>query len=121
MHAGFVAIGHVDEAAIVHFDVVRLDGDLAALRSAIYTARFRVRVRRRNEITDLLERVGIAHVERAHARVEPAHENDALVVSGNHVLVGAVRTEARAPRTEVTKLFGNPESTDADRLSFVRD
>src|SRR4051812_19933078 len=75
MHPGLVAVGHIDEAAVVDLDVVRLDRSLAALAALRFdAARLGVRVRRRHEVADLLELVRVADVEHAHAGVESAHE-----------------------------------------------
>src|SRR5512147_1539026 len=81
VHAGVRTVNDVDVAAIVDFDVIGLNGDLATFVSApAYTPLVGLRGHRRNVVADLLRVERIADVDRTHARVEPRDEDDAPVV-----------------------------------------
>ena len=84
MHAGVGAIDDVDVAAVIHFHIVGLDGNFAMLfRARPHAALVGLVGDRRDEVADFLRMIGIAHVERAHAGVEPREEQDALAVESH--------------------------------------
>src|SRR5258705_13241061 len=92
-------IDDVNVAAVVHFDVIGLNRDLAAfVRASSHTALVGLRIDRRNEVGDLLRVEWIAYIKGAHAGVEPRHEQHAAVIDRRHVLVGRVRPESAAAR-----------------------
>src|SRR5436190_13676198 len=74
-------VREVDESAIVHLDVVGLDGHLAAVGAAdLYAARGRVGRRRRDVEADLSRVEGIPDVHGPHTRVEVRDEDQLAVV-----------------------------------------
>src|SRR5688572_28597410 len=72
MHPGIGAVDDIDVAAVVYFDVVGLDRDLAALPAgaAVDAALVGLVGDGRNVKADFLRVEGIADVDRAHAGVE---------------------------------------------------
>src|SRR5258705_4915073 len=93
------AIDDVDVAAVVDFDVIGLNRDLAAfVRASSHTALVGLRIDLRNEVGDLLRVEWIAYIKGADARVAPRHEQHAAVIDRRHVLVGRVRPESAAAR-----------------------
>src|SRR5262249_4149776 len=88
MQSRIGAVDDVDEAALVGLDVVALDRRLAAVLAVDLDAAWIGPLRdRRDEESDLLRPVGIAHVERAHAGIEERDERELLVEHRRHALV----------------------------------
>src|SRR5258708_2869217 len=95
VHAGIGAVNDIDIAAVVHFDVVGLDGDLTTLVGAgADAALVGLAGNGGNEIGDLLRVKGIANVEGTHAGVEVREEDHFFVVDGGEIFVGGMRAEA---------------------------
>ena len=101
MQAGIGAIDDVDIAALVGFDIIGLDRDLAAVlaldRNTTLVGRRRDRG---NEMADFPGVIGIANVERAHAGIEERDERHLLVENRRHALVGRMRAEPPSPFAE---------------------
>src|SRR5947209_6766484 len=71
------AIDHIDVAAIVGLHIVALDRDLAAVLSVDLDAALVRRLGdRRDKEARFLRLVGIADIDRAHARIEERHERE---------------------------------------------
>src|SRR6202521_6237256 len=100
MHAGVGAIDGVDVAAVVDFEVVGLDGRLAAFGSVgrLDAALVRLVAGRRYVIADLAWMKRVANVDGAHPGIEPCREEGAFGVHRRLVLVGRMRAEAPAAR-----------------------
>src|SRR6476659_1334357 len=97
VHAGVGAIDHIDIAALVGFQVVALDRDLAAVLAVDLDAALVGRLGdRRDEIADLLRLVWVANIDGADAAVEPGEERHLLVEHRRRALVRGMRTESPA-------------------------
>src|SRR6476620_9979384 len=82
VHSRAGEIDDVDVAAVVDLGIVGLDRDLAAVQTVHLDATLLRRFRNgRDEISDFLWLEGIAHIEHAQARVEPADEHEFLIVN----------------------------------------
>jgi hypothetical protein len=115
MHAGVGPIHEVDEPAVVHLDVVGLDGNLARLHPADPRAAL-VGVRRggRNVEPDFRRPIRIADVQRPDPGVEVGNEQDFLVVDRREGLVARVRTESPAAVAEIPAGF-----RDLEKIGFM--
>src|SRR6185369_15386059 len=106
----------------------RLDRDLAALAGlGLHAALVGAISRRRNVIADLPQMEGVAHVDCAHAGIEPGNEHDAIGVHRRLILVRRVRAETAAAAAETaaaaaeTAALRNVERRNADRTALVGD
>src|SRR3981189_3374366 len=101
MQARVGAVDRIDIAAIVHFDIVGLDRNLAALLGTLADAALLGVLRYRgNVIRDLLRMKWIAHVQRAHPGVEVRKKEAALVVTRRKAFAGGMGPEAPAAAAE---------------------
>src|SRR5215472_12046067 len=115
-------VDDVDIAAIVDFDVVGLDSDLAAIRAVDLDAALVGRGGDgRDEVCDLARMVRIANVDRSNACVEVCEKENALVVDGGEVLVRRMRPEASTTRAEVAARLRDREGRNAHRPRFRGD
>src|SRR5207302_2288540 len=127
VHSGVGAVDDVDIAAVVDVDVVGLDGDLAALAAVgrLDAALVGPVGGGRDVIADLARMKRIADVDRAHAGVEPGHEESAPGIHGRLVFVDGMRAEAPAAAAEAAARslagFGHVERGDTDRQLLVGD
>src|SRR4029079_18296785 len=95
MHPRVGAIDNIDVPAVIHFDVIRLDRNLAALiHTRSNTTSIRVAGHRRNVIPDFLGLQRIAYVERADTSVEMSDEKYASVIDRREILIRGMRAEA---------------------------
>src|SRR5207237_5092874 len=122
VHARIRAILDVDVAAVVHFDVIGLNGYFALLvRAGAYAALVRLICDRRNKVGDLLRMEWIAHVESAHSGVEMRDENDPPVINRREIFVARMCAKPAAFVAEIAAGFGNGPRTHAHRVSFIGD
>jgi hypothetical protein len=88
MEAGVRAVDHVYVAALVGLHIVALDRGLATFLTVDLDAAFVCsRSDRRDEVTRLLRMIRIAHVKRAHARIEECYEGELLIEDRRHTLI----------------------------------
>src|SRR3989441_1551232 len=122
MHAGVRAVDDVDVAAVVGRDVVGLDDLPRDVLLALELADALVGGLRdlRDEVRGLLRVVGVAHVDRAEARVEVRDEHDLLVERRTHLLVRRVRTEPPAAIDEVGLAAPAARGEDLERRDRLR-
>src|SRR5579862_2157269 len=97
VHTGIGTVDGVDIAAVVHFHVVGLNGDLAVLVGSLAHAAFIGLVGHgRDVVSDFLGVELIANVDASHAGVEVRDEQHAVVIDRREALVRRMRTEASA-------------------------
>src|SRR5262249_27992556 len=122
IEAGIGPVHEVNESAVVHLDVVRLDGDLAAGGAALRHAPL-VRMRRhgRDVEADLLRIEGIADVHSPDAGIEVRDEDNLAVVDRRERLARRVRPEASTAPAEVSGRGGYLVGRDREWPGLGRD
>src|SRR5438094_9200209 len=88
VHARVRTVDDVDVTAVIHLDVIRLDGDLATLvRAGPDTALVCLAGNGGNVIGDFPGLQWIADIESAHAGVKVSDEQHAVVIDRREVLI----------------------------------
>src|SRR5579864_6853698 len=103
MQPSIGAIHNIDVAALVRFDIVRLDRNLAPfLTAGIHATLVGCSGDSRDEVADFLGMIWIANIKRPHACVEKGDKGELFVVDRRYALIGGMGAETPAPLAERT-------------------
>src|SRR5579864_5429644 len=131
MHSTSRPVRAINQAAIVHLDVVRFNHLLAGrsnLRIACGMADSILRaeshcvlIRRRNEVGDLLHGKGIANIKYASARIKPGKNRNLAVVGRIKRFGYRMRAEPASLAAVISWSFGHAKRRKRPWGSFIAD
>src|SRR5215475_7533103 len=97
MKSSLGSINNVDISAVIGFNIVALDRNLAdILPIGLDAALVCCRRNRRDEIANFCGVVRIAYIDRSNPGIEPGHKRELSVENRGYTLIGGMRAKAAA-------------------------
>src|SRR5215510_1089333 len=102
MKSSIGSINNVDISAVIGFNIVALDRNLAdILPIGLDAALVCCRRNRRDEIANFFGVVRIAYIDRSNPGIEPGHKRELSVENRGYTLIGGMRAKAAAALAEI--------------------